>query len=83
MCGRFVRYSSIHDISKEFNTEEPVFDLPPAYNIAPSHEVAIVMNDGEKRLALCKWGYIPSWSKDPANVNRMINARAESVASLI
>jgi putative SOS response-associated peptidase YedK len=80
MCGRFVRYSSIHDIVKEFNTEEPGFDLPPGYNIAPSHEVAIVMNDGIKRLTLCKWGFIPSWSKDPAIGNKMINARAESVA---
>jgi len=80
MCGRFVRYSSIHDIVKEFNAKGPEFDLPPGYNIAPSHEVAIVMNDGKKRLTLCKWGFVPSWAKDPAIGNRMINARAESVA---
>jgi putative SOS response-associated peptidase YedK len=80
MCGRFVRYSSIHDIVKEFNAEEPGFDLPSSYNIAPSQDIAVVLNDGKKRLALCKWGYIPSWSKDPAIGNKMINARAESVA---
>ena len=80
MCGRFVRYSSIHDIVKEFNTEAPVFDLPPGYNIAPSHDVAVVMNDGNIRLALCKWGYVPSWAKDLASGYKMINARAESVA---
>lgn len=80
MCGRFVRYSSIHDIAKEFNAEEPGFDLPPGYNIAPSYEVAIVMNAGKKLLALCKWGFVPSWSKDAAIGNKMINARGESVA---
>ncbi|HBH62268.1 MAG TPA: hypothetical protein DDX85_11140 [Nitrospiraceae bacterium] len=80
MCGRFVRYSSIHDIVKEFHAGESGLDLSPGYNIAPTHEVAIVLNDGEQRLALCKWGFVPSWAKDPAIGNKMINARAESVA---
>jgi putative SOS response-associated peptidase YedK len=31
-------------------------------------------------LTLVRWGLIPSWAKDPAIGNRMINARAESVA---
>jgi putative SOS response-associated peptidase YedK len=80
MCGRFVRYSSIHDIVKEFNIEEPPFDITPNYNTAPGHDIAIIINDGKKRLVLCKWGLIPSWSKDPSIGNKMINARAESVA---
>ena len=80
MCGRFVRYSSIHEIIKEFGVSGPSFDLKSNYNIAPSQEIAIVINDREKRLALCKWGFIPSWSKDPKIGYKMINARAESVA---
>jgi putative SOS response-associated peptidase YedK len=63
----------------EFDVEEPTFDLAPSYNIAPSQEIAIVINDGKRRLALCTWGYIPSWSKDPKIGNKMINARAESI----
>jgi putative SOS response-associated peptidase YedK len=31
-------------------------------------------------LARLRWGLIPSWAKDPAIGNRMINARAETVA---
>ena len=80
MCGRFVRYSSVHEIVKEFDAEEPGFDLPQGYNIAPSQNIAIILNDMKKRLLVCKWGYIPSWSKDRAVGNRMINARAESIA---
>jgi putative SOS response-associated peptidase YedK len=80
MCGRFVRYSSLQEIVKEFDIEEPSFDVPPSYNIAPSHSVAIIMNDSHRKIALCKWGFIPSWSKDPATGYKMINARAESVA---
>ena len=28
-----------------------------------------------------RWGLVPSWAKDPAIGSRMINARAETVAS--
>ena len=30
-------------------------------------------------LAMYRWGLIPSWAKDPAIGNKMINARAETV----
>jgi putative SOS response-associated peptidase YedK len=32
-----------------------------------------------REVALLRWGLIPSWSKDPAIGNRLINARAETV----
>ena len=80
MCGRFVRYSSIQELIKEFGVSGPSFDLKSNYNIAPSQEIAIVINDRNKRLALCKWGFIPFWAKDPKIAYKMINARAESVA---
>jgi putative SOS response-associated peptidase YedK len=55
-------------------------DLPPRYNIAPSQPVAVIPNTGDNALSMYKWGLIPSWSKDPAIGDRMINARAESLA---
>ena len=33
-----------------------------------------------RELTLLRWGLVPSWSKDPAIGNRMINARAETAA---
>ncbi len=80
MCGRFVRAVSIEDIADEFGVDKPSFALSPSYNIAPSQEVVIVMNAGKKSMALCKWGLIPSWAKDPKIGYRMINARSETVA---
>jgi putative SOS response-associated peptidase YedK len=80
MCGRFVRASSLPELLEEFDVEEPPFEVRPSYNIVPSQEIVIIVNDGKKRLALCRWGFIPPWSKDPAIGNKMINARAESVA---
>jgi putative SOS response-associated peptidase YedK len=42
--------------------------------------VAVVPNDGKNRLDFFTWGLIPSWAKDPSIGNRMINARAETLA---
>lgn len=33
-----------------------------------------------RRIAGMRWGLVPSWAKDPSVGNRMINARAESLA---
>jgi putative SOS response-associated peptidase YedK len=52
----------------------------PHYNIAPSQSVAVVANNGQSKVELFRWGLIPSWAKDAAIGNRMINARAESLA---
>ncbi|WP_435742235.1 SOS response-associated peptidase [Nocardioides sp. SYSU DS0663] len=35
---------------------------------------------GERQLRVVRWGLVPSWAKDPAIGNRMINARMETVA---
>jgi len=80
MCGRFVRAVSIEDIADEFEVDEPSFDLSPSYNIAPTQDIAIIMNDKNRSMALCRWGLIPSWAKDPKIGYKMINARAETVA---
>ncbi|MFQ5578075.1 MAG: SOS response-associated peptidase, partial [Anaerolineae bacterium] len=53
----------------------------PRYNIAPSQPVAVVVNrGGARRLDAFQWGLIPVWAKDPAIGNKMIDARAETVA---
>jgi putative SOS response-associated peptidase YedK len=80
VCGRFVRNSSTKEIAREFNIQEVAFDFKPSYNIAPSQDVLLVINDGHTRLIKSRWGFIPSWSKDPSIGNRMINARGESVS---
>ena len=56
---------------------------PPArYNIAPTQQVAAIRDDasGVRELVMLRWGLVPFWAKDPAIGNRMINARAETVA---
>jgi putative SOS response-associated peptidase YedK len=82
MCGRFtlVRLSDFLDrfpwiTPPEEMPEDPVMH----YNIAPTQPVAAVTNDGTK-VDFLRWGLVPSWAKDKSVGNRMINARAETLA---
>src|SRR5439155_2817146 len=52
----------------------------PRYNIAPSQPIAVVANSGNNQIEFFRWGLVPSWAKDPSIGNRMINARAETLA---
>ena len=80
MCGRFSLTTSAEQISAIL--PELVFEteLEPRYNIAPTQEIAAVCNDGRLALTRLRWGLIPSWAKDANIGNRMINARAETLA---
>ncbi|MGD8920519.1 MAG: SOS response-associated peptidase [Gammaproteobacteria bacterium] len=82
MCGRFAFYSPAEAVSRLF-AAETIADLPPRYNIAPTQPAPTVRLDQDsiRRLNLLRWGLVPFWAKDPSIGNRMINARAETVAS--
>lgn len=82
MCGRYTLNSANDEISLLFDIPELPL-VPSRYNIAPTQEAAVVRvpASGEpRRLDLLKWGLIPYWAKEASIGNRMINARAESVA---
>ena len=81
MCGRFALHANPHVVALQFGLRaDPSF--APRYNVAPSTDILIVREDrAHERLAdLYKWGLIPGWARDPTIGNRLINARAETVA---
>jgi putative SOS response-associated peptidase YedK len=82
MCGRFTLASRPEAIAAEFGSPSvPV--LEPRFNVAPTQGVAAVRLDpatGRRRLDLLRWGLVPAWADDPAIGNRLINARAETLA---
>jgi putative SOS response-associated peptidase YedK len=80
MCGRFVLYTPISGIEKEFNIRHTLCDPGRSYNIAPGRDIAIVYDKEENRLVHCRWGFLPHWAKDPPASGGMINARAETVS---
>ncbi len=82
MCGRYAASRDAAELADWFGAEElPRSDLPPRFNVAPTTEVYVVIDEeGSRALGVARWGLIPSWSKDASRANRMINARSESVA---
>jgi putative SOS response-associated peptidase YedK len=81
MCGRFVLKSPASLIARGFNIQQPLFNLKQSYNIAPSQNIYIIVNDGVGKLKQCRWGFVPLWSKDRSIGYRMINARAETITT--
>ena len=81
MCGRFAFYSPAEATAALFGVDGSLA-VEPRYNIAPTQFVAAVRDDEEmqRELVMLRWGLVPFWAKDPAIGNRMINARAETVA---
>ena len=81
MCGRYTLKTPAGVLTERFDIEESSTSITSSYNIAPTQQVATVLaENGKRKLEMLHWGLIPSWAKDPEVGNRMINARAETVA---
>ena len=83
MCGRYAASREASELGDWCRVEElPLTELAPRFNITPTSEVYIVVDeDRTRRLTVARWGLIPSWSSDSSRASRMINARSESVAT--
>jgi putative SOS response-associated peptidase YedK len=83
MCGRFVSASPPDQLASYFDAAPSESLLPPSYNVAPSNDVYAVIEtpDGQRRLETFHWGLVPVWAKDIKTGLKMINARAETVAT--
>lgn len=81
MCGRFAFYSPSEATAALFGVDGALA-VEARYNIAPTQLVAAIRDNDERQreLVMLRWGLVPFWAKDPAIGNRMINARAETVA---
>lgn len=81
MCGRFAFYSPSEATAALFSASGSLV-VEPRYNIAPTQAIAAIRKDDDdgRELTTLRWGLVPSWAKDPSIGNRMINARAETVA---
>lgn len=82
MCGRFSNDVKPSQIEKEFKVGKVNPKLfTPRYNIAPSQTIAAVLeSDGKRIVEGLRWGLIPNWAKDDSIGNKLINARAETLA---
>ncbi len=88
MCGRFSLTAGPEELA-EFFALIGVEDFPARYNIAPTQPILLVVagnrhepgsNLPDRRAMLARWGLIPAWAKNPADMPLNINARSETAA---
>ena len=82
MCGRFTQKGNFKSLAELLGLPIPP-TLAPRYNISPSQLIACVRTNPQSATRECinlKWGLVPNWAKDSSIGNKMINARAETVA---
>lgn len=78
--GRFSQRFTWAEVHAFLSLRPPPLNLKPRYNAAPGQRVAVVRPEGDgRRVALLRWGLVPSWAKDHRIGYRLINARAETV----
>jgi putative SOS response-associated peptidase YedK len=88
MCGRYASSRDPEALVEEFEVERVDGPrLPADFNVAPTKQTYAVLTrvdrdtgDQVRRLRPLRWGLVPSWAKDVAIGNRLVNARMESVA---
>jgi putative SOS response-associated peptidase YedK len=86
MCGRFTSTTPPSVLAESFAVDELRLDddLVPRWNVAPTLPVLAVAESrrtGARRLGTFRWGLVPRWAESPSVGSRMINARAETVAT--
>ena len=80
MCGRYTLVATAEAIAARFGVVVPL-SFRPRYNVAPTQQMPVIIEgDSDRELHMMRWGLIPHWAKDKAIGNKMINARAETVA---
>jgi putative SOS response-associated peptidase YedK len=78
MCGRYA-ITVTPEMARAYFGYEDQPNFPPRYNIAPTQPVPVVHRmEGRLRFTLMRWGFLPSWVKDPKDYPLVINIRSET-----
>lgn len=83
MCGRYATTRTAGELAAVFEAYDDTGGaLTADYNVAPTDPVPVVrVLDGARALFIARWGLVPHWARTPTGGARMINARAETVAT--
>jgi putative SOS response-associated peptidase YedK len=82
MCGRYGLTIEQEAIAAAFEVERFLAEHHPRFNIAPSQDVPVLVDDARGRRVLpFRWGLVPYFADHPKVGFRSINARSESVAT--
>ena len=84
MCGRYASFLPPDLIARLFGTKNPLPNLKPTWNMAPTMQGPVVRvhpETGERHLDALTWGFVPAYTKALKEARRPINARAETIAT--
>ncbi len=81
MCGRFTLLTDLSVIEGVDPAEESASEFQPSNNICPGQQIPAIIYDEKIRLVTFRWGLIPAWARDPSLGHKLINARAETIAT--
>ena len=87
MCGRMTQQTSPEEVARIFDAESRVHPedgaAGPRFNVAPTDPLTVVLERGDEGRVVeqHRWGLIPSFAASAKSGAKMINARAETVAS--
>lgn len=78
MCSRYSLTATPEEVRELLGYDDRP-NFPPREDIRPTEPIGIVAREGgHRRFRLVRWGFWPSWVKDPASFTLLINARAET-----
>ncbi|HWA38799.1 MAG TPA: SOS response-associated peptidase [Burkholderiales bacterium] len=84
MCGRYVSPETA-EIERAWELRRRSADpFPRRFNVAPTLPIEIIRTARDSpawELTAARWGFIPSWWKQPKPPGRSFNARAEDAAA--
>lgn len=86
MCGRYafkLTWAQLHDLlAFGLFPESLNQQLQPSFNVAPTHDCAIVaQRDHQRELLLARWGFVPTWWSAAEPPKHTINARSETAGT--
>lgn len=80
MCGRFTTTIDLEEIRRFFKIDAVDGNYQILYNAAPTQHIPVILGKHPRTLSFYRWGLIPYWAKDISIGNKLINARAETLA---
>lgn len=80
MCGRYSETAYKKELMLRFKCQITEGDFSARYNIAPMSQAPVVVIHDSRNLKSMQWGLVPHWAKESSIGNKMINARAETLA---
>ena len=81
MCGRYELNETPANLGSRYRIEPGNIDFAPNADVRPTTvNPVILLRDHVRSIELRRWGFVPSWAKDPKAISNPFNAVSETAA---